>query len=172
MNISGKVALVTGASSGIGRRQSQVMAAAGAKVILLARREEGLDEVRDSITERGGHAACLAADLLDKLSSMAEISNQATVIFGGVDILINAAGLNYREDVDAITPDSWRRTIDLNLTVPFFLAREFIPGMREKGWGRIVNLASLQSSRAFQGGLAYGASKGGIAQLTRAMAQA
>ena len=166
------MALVTGASSGIGRRQSQVMAAAGAKVILLARREEGLDEVRDSITERGGHAVCLAADLLDKLSSMAEISNQATVIFGGVDILINAAGLNYREDVDAITPDSWRRTIDLNLTVPFFLAREFIPGMREKGWGRIVNLASLQSSRAFQGGLAYGASKGGIAQLTRAMAQA
>ena len=71
-----------------------------------------------------------------------------------------------------MTLDGWRTTIDLNLAAPFFLARALVPAMRQKAWGRIVNVASLQSARAFPGGLAYGASKGGIAQLTRAMADA
>jgi NAD(P)-dependent dehydrogenase (short-subunit alcohol dehydrogenase family) len=68
--------------------------------------------------------------------------------------------------------DSWDATLNLNLAVPFFLARELVPAMQQRGWGRIVNIASLQSTRAFPNGLAYGASKGGITQLTRAMAEA
>jgi len=71
-----------------------------------------------------------------------------------------------------VTPEGWQITLDLNLAVPFFLAQAMVPAMKAKGWGRIVNFASLQTTRAFPGGLAYGASKGGIAQLTRAMAQA
>jgi len=92
--------------------------------------------------------------------------------FGSIDILINAAGVNFRQAVEEITLDSWDRTLNLNLAVPFFLARELVPAMQERGWGRIINIASLQSSRAFPNGLAYGASKGGISQLTRAMSEA
>jgi NAD(P)-dependent dehydrogenase (short-subunit alcohol dehydrogenase family) len=73
---------------------------------------------------------------------------------------------------DAVTPEGWDVTINLNLAVPFFLSQHMVPAMKEKGWGRIVNFASLQSHRAFPGGLSYGASKGGVAQLTRAMAEA
>ena len=92
--------------------------------------------------------------------------------FGAPDILVHAAGINTREAADGITPGGWDITLTLNLAVPFFLSQHLVPGMKERGWGRIVNFASLQSHRAFPGGLAYGASKGGIAQLTRAMAQA
>ena len=79
--------------------------------------------------------------------------------------------------IRAATPDdvdleTWRHTIDLNLSVPFFLAQKLVPAMSEQGWGRIINIASLQSHRAFANGLAYGASKGGVVQLTRAMAEA
>ena len=77
-----------------------------------------------------------------------------------------------RQPADEITPESWDETLDLNLKAPFFLARALVEPMRAKGWGRIINIASLQSARAFENGLAYGTSKGGIAQLTRAMAEA
>ena len=97
---------------------------------------------------------------------------EAIAMTGPVDILCNTAGVNFREAPDAISLESWDRTLNLNLTVPFFLARELVPSMRERGWGRIINIASLQSRRAFANGIAYGASKGGVDQLTRAMAQA
>jgi NAD(P)-dependent dehydrogenase (short-subunit alcohol dehydrogenase family) len=92
--------------------------------------------------------------------------------FGTPDILVNAAGLNLRQPADQVTAEGWRDTIHLNLTVPFFLGPGAGSGMREKGWGRIINFASLQSRRAFANGIAYGASKGGVEQLTRAMAEA
>ena len=92
--------------------------------------------------------------------------------FGAPDILINAAGINTREAADQVTAEGWRTTLDLNLSSPFFLAQALVPAMRDRGWGRIVNFASLQTARAFPGGIAYGASKGGVGQLTRAMAEA
>ncbi|MEL6313902.1 MAG: SDR family oxidoreductase, partial [Pseudomonadota bacterium] len=92
--------------------------------------------------------------------------------FGPPDILVTAAGINTRETADDVTIGGWTTTLNLNLAAPFFLAQELVPAMKAKGWGRILNFASLQTTRAFPGGLAYGASKGGIAQLTRAMAEA
>lgn len=169
--LQGKTALVTGASSGIGRRQAFALAQAGASVVLLGRRQANLDEAVSEITTAGGNAVALAADLNDRTALQA-IQAKADEAFGSVDIIINAAGVNFREPVDEITLDSWDKTINLNLAVPFFLSREFVPGMMRNGWGRVINIASLQSSRAFANGLAYGASKGGVAQLTRAMAQA
>jgi NAD(P)-dependent dehydrogenase (short-subunit alcohol dehydrogenase family) len=169
-DLTGKVALVTGASSGIGRRQAQALARAGASVVLLGRREEQLVSTVAEIEASAGKAAFLAADLADR-DSLAGIANQAADPFGTIDILINAAGVNLRQPADKITLESWDETLNLNLAVPFFLARELVPGMQAKAWGRIINIASLQSSRAFANGLAYGASKGGIAQLTRAMAE-
>ena len=170
-DLAGKVALVTGATSGIGRHQALVLASAGASVVLLGRRAEKLQEAVSEIEARGGRAAPLAADLGDR-GRLPLIAEQAALPFGSVDVLINAAGVNLREPVDEITAQSWDTTLNLNLAVPFFLSRELVPGMVAKGWGRIINLASLQSSRAFENGLAYGASKGGVAQLTRAMAEA
>jgi gluconate 5-dehydrogenase len=103
---------------------------------------------------------------------MADLVRDAGAFFGAPDILVNAAGVNLREAPEAITPESWQQTLTLNLSIPFFLARACVEGMRAKGGGRIINIASLQSSRAMPNGMAYGASKGGVAQLTRAMAEA
>ena len=170
-DLSGKVALVTGASSGIGQRQALALSAAGARVVVLGRRQQQLDQTVAQIEASGGHAAALAADL-DKRENLAQIATQAALPFGDIDILINAAGVNLRQPAADITFESWDQTINLNLAIPFFLARELLPAMCSRGWGRIINIASLQSSRAFANGLAYGASKGGVAQLTRAMAEA
>jgi NAD(P)-dependent dehydrogenase (short-subunit alcohol dehydrogenase family) len=170
-SLTGKVALVTGGTSGIGRRQALALAKAGAAVVLLGRREAQLNEAVADIEAVGGRAAALPADLSDR-GLLRGIAERAAQPFGSIDILINAAGVNFRQAVDEITFESWDKTLNLNLAVPFFLARELVPAMKKNGWGRIVNIASLQSSRAFPNGLAYGASKGGVSQLTRAMTEA
>ncbi len=170
-DLTGRVAMVTGAGSGIGRRIACALAAAGASVVLAARREARLAEAQQEIASAGGRAAVLARDLGDPVR-LDEAAAAAAQPFGAPDILVNAAGVNLREPWQEITPESWRRTLEINLTVPFFLARALVPAMREKGWGRVINIASLQSQRAFANGMAYGASKGGVAQLTRAMAEA
>ena len=170
-DLTGKVALVTGASSGIGERQSLALAEAGASVVLLGRREQQLQQAVETIKRGGGEAAALAADLSSR-ESIPDIAGQAALPFGDIDIVINAAGVNLRQPVDEITLETWDQTINLNLAVPFFLSRELVVAMKKRGWGRVINIASLQSSRAFANGLPYGASKGGVSQLTRAMAEA
>ena len=167
-DLSGHVALVTGASSGLGRRAALVLSMAGASVDALARREDALASLVD---EAPGPVAALPADLSDR-DGLAEVAQRAAEPFGAPDIVVHAAGINTREVADNVTPEGWDVTINLNLGVPFFLSQQLVPAMKEKGWGRIVNFASLQSHRAFPGGLSYGASKGGVAQLTRAMAEA
>lgn len=166
--VEGKVALVTGASSGLGRASANFLAKAGAKVVGLARRTDALEAWR---VEAGGQTAAIVADL-GAMQDFESLAADVSRPFGTPDILINAAGLNLRQQADQVTAEGWRDTIHLNLTVPFFLAQALVPGMRQKGWGRIINFASLQSRRAFADGIAYGASKGGVEQLTRAMAEA
>ena len=167
-DLSGHVALVTGASSGLGRRAALVLAQSGAKVVALARRVDALKSLED---EAPGSLIALPADLSDR-DGLAELARRAAEPFGAPDIVVHAAGINTRETADDVTPEGWDVTLNLNLAVPFFLTQALVPAMKEKGWGRIVNFASLQSHRAFPGGLSYGASKGGVAQLTRAMAEA
>ena len=168
LDIDGRVTVVTGASGGIGRALASAFAEAGAKVVGTARRAEALDSWRRETT---GATAAVAGDIAGP-EAAAEMAEALAEPFGPPDILINAAGLNTREATDDVTVQGWRATIDINLATPFFLAQAFVPAMKDKGWGRILNIASLQSERAFPGGLAYGASKGGVAQLTRAMAEA
>lgn len=170
-DLSGAVALVTGGSSGIGRRIGLALSRAGASVVLAARRADRLDAAKGEIESEGARAACLVADIGDT-AELEAIAARAAEPFGAPDILINAAGVNLREAAEDVTIESWNRTLALNLTAPFFLSRALVAGMKDKGRGKIVNIASLQSARAFPKGIAYGASKGGVAQLTRAMAEA
>ncbi len=170
-SLAGRCALVTGASSGIGRQMAQTLARAGADVVLVARREDRLAEVAGVIADGGGRAYALPADLGQR-DEVARVAAAAREPFGAPDILVNAAGINPRQSADKVSWDTWDATLHLNLSVPFFLARELVAGMRAKGGGNIINIASLQSFRAFADGAPYGASKSGIVQLTRSMAEA
>ncbi len=166
-DLTGKTACVTGASSGLGRHVASFLARNGATVVGVARRKEQLSEWQASVPNK---TYAITADLSDK-AILADIASQVIETAGNPDILINAAGINTRQAGDDVTPEAWAVTLDLNLTAPFFLAQSFVSGMKEKKWGRIVNFASLQTYRAFPGGIAYGATKAGIAQVTRAMAE-
>lgn len=167
-DLTGRVACVTGASSGLGRQVAQALAGAGARVVGVARRAEALAQMQAGI---GPSAATVVADVADR-DRIGALVNQVTSKFGAPDILVHAAGINTRQAADDVTPDGWDATLALNLSAPFFLSQTMVPAMKQKGWGRIVNFASLQTTRAFPGGIAYGATKAGIAQLTRAMAEA
>lgn len=167
-DVTGKVACVTGASSGLGRQAATLLAGAGAQVVGVARRIEELNAWSEAAA---GETACVAADLVDR-NSLRDVAAQVSDPFGAVDILINAAGINTRQHADEVTDEGWNITLDLNLAAPFFLAQALVPAMKARGWGRIVNFASLQSRRAFVNGISYGASKGGVEQMTRAMAEA
>ncbi|MEM8663478.1 MAG: SDR family oxidoreductase [Pseudomonadota bacterium] len=167
--LRGRPALVTGASSGIGRQLAIALARAGAPVVALARRADALDDVVAEIKAGGGEATALRADLANEPAGA--IAEHAARPFGAIVTLINAAGVNLREPAEAVTHESWDETLALNLKVPFFLAQSLVKGMINAGGGSIVNFGSLQSYRAFENGLAYGASKGGVIQLTRAMAR-
>ena len=170
-DLTGRIALVTGGSSGIGLAMGRALAGAGAAVVLVARRDDALREAVQCVSAAGGRAAHVACDVSER-SELGECVAQAAAHFGAPDILVNAAGINLREPIERITAQSWDQQILLNLSVPFFLARQLVPGMIAKRRGRIINVASLQSQRAFPDGAPSGASKGGIVQLTRAMAEA
>jgi len=168
LDLTGRVACVTGASAGLGQRSAIALAAAGAKVVGVARRVEALDAWAAAT---GPKAAVVAADLSQR-DQIEEIAKNIAAPFGAPDILVHAAGINTREAADDVTAEGWDVTMNLNLAAPFFLSQAFAPAMKAKGWGRIVNFASLQTTRAFPGGISYGTSKAGIGQLTRAMAEA
>jgi gluconate 5-dehydrogenase len=170
-SLADHVALVTGASSGIGRTMAIALAAAGARVLLVARNEPALRDVRAEIEGDGGRAHALACDLSVR-NAAATLAHAAAAPFGPPDILVNSAGVNIRKPMLEVTEDDWELTLRLNLEVPFFLAQHLVPAMIERGCGRIINIASLQSVRAFPNSGPYGASKGGVAQLTRAQAEA
>lgn len=172
-NISGHVALVTGGSSGIGRAMAFCLAEAGAAVIHVAlpSEEAALKEAVRDVENIHGRAAWLTCDVSD-MDALEKMAQKAPSFFGPPDILVNAAGINLRQPWEKISSDTWDRQLDINLKAPFFLARYLVPGMQKNGWGKIINIASLQSERAFPNSVPYGASKGGVMQLTRAMAEA
>jgi NAD(P)-dependent dehydrogenase (short-subunit alcohol dehydrogenase family) len=170
-SLEGRVALVTGASSGIGQAIALALSAAGASVVLVARRVEPLQASCRRIVSSGGKAAAVGCDLAVR-DELARCADEACTHFGPPDILVSAAGVNLRRPMLEVDAAGWDATMRINLEAPFFLAQKLAPAMIERRWGRIINIASLQSVRAFGDSAAYGASKGGVMQLTRAQAQA
>lgn len=169
-DITGKIALVTGGNSGIGEAMAKALGYAGAQVILAARREKELEAAAQAMKKEGIAADFIPCDL-SSAESVGVCADEALRRHGQVDILINAAGVNLRQPFAEITPESWNLQLALHLSAPFFLTQKLAPVMARNKWGRIINIASLQSYRAFANSAPYGAGKGGIVQLTRAIAQ-
>jgi NAD(P)-dependent dehydrogenase (short-subunit alcohol dehydrogenase family) len=170
-SLDGRVALVTGGSSGIGRAIARALAGAGARVLLLARGEDALAAAAAAIRKAGGTAAWVSADLGDRTSALRG-AERAAAVFGEPDILVNSAGINLRPPMNALTIAEWDQTMAVNLTAPFLLGQRFGPVMAGRGWGRIINVASQQAVRAFGRSGGYGASKGGLVSLTRSQSEA
>lgn len=172
-DLTGHVALVTGGSSGIGRAIAFSLAEAGADVVHVALpgEEKALEDAVHDVEKIGKKAAFLTCDVSD-LDALTATAKASASFFGAPDILVNAAGINLRQSWEDVSAETWDKTLAINLKAPFFLARLLIPGMQKKGWGKIINIASLQSERAFPNSVPYGAAKGGVMQLTRAMAEA
>lgn len=168
--LGGRTALVTGGNSGIGEAMAHALGLAGARVLLVARRKEELCAAAKRLHADTIDATWLAADLTD-VEALRAMQREAVRRLGSIDILVNAAGVNLRQPFTEVTPQSWQTQIALHLGAPFFLTQAVAPGMAERGWGRILNIASLQSFRAFGNSAPYGAGKGGVVQLTRAIAQ-
>ena len=169
-SLENKVALITGGTSGLGKMMALALAKAGAFVWIASSRDNA-DETLQEIKQQGSNGSFVqvdvtSSDALEKTVSY--ILKQSSRI----DILIHAAGINPRTSAEELTLNDWQKTIDINLTAPFYLSQLVADTMRENNWGRIINIASLQSLRAFDNSIPYGASKGGVMQLTRALAQA
>jgi gluconate 5-dehydrogenase len=167
-DLGGRTALVTGGSSGLGEAMAQALGLAGARVILMARRADVLAQSAERLRSQGIQVETVACDLATP--EAAQQGARDVLALGAVDILVNAAGVNLREPFAEVTPESWMTQIHLHLSAPFFLTQALAPAMKQRGWGRIINIASLQSVRAFPNSAPYGAGKGGIVQLTRAIA--
>ena len=145
-SLSGRTAVVTGASSGIGRHMAGVLARGGAAVVLLARREAELVGLSDEIPAAGGSVSFVATSLSGDMDFRG-LADTLSLPFGPPDVLVNTAGVNLRQHADEVTPEGWHRTIDLNLTVPFFLAQALLPGDAGEGGMAATSSISRHFSR-------------------------
>jgi len=169
-DLAGKVALVTGASSGLGLRFSECLAENGAAVVLVARRRERLDALQARIESSGGRALAVEADVRDR-AAMRAAFDAAETAFGTVTILVNNAGIGYAGRAVEMPEDEWRRVLDTDLDAVFFWAQEAARRMlaARKG-GSIVNIASVLGFRVAKGVLAYATAKAAVVQLTQGLA--
>ena len=171
-SLDGRVAVVTGGSSGIGQEMARALALAGAQVVLVARDQVRLVVAADTLKAAGGsEVAWVSADLALR-DEVARAATEAEAAFGPPDILVNCAGINLRPPLASLTAADWDLTMAVNLTAPFLLGQRFGPLMAARGWGRIINVTSQQAQRAFADSGGYGASKGGLAALTRSQSEA
>ena len=165
------MAVVTGGSSGIGAGMASALSRAGARVVLVARDPSRLRAAADGMRALGGEVTWVSADLGDR-GEVERAGAAAAEAFGAPDVLVNCAGINVRPPLGALSVEDWDLTMAVNLTAPFLLGQRFGPAMADRGWGRIINVTSQQAQRAFGNSGGYGASKGGLASLTRSQSEA
>jgi gluconate 5-dehydrogenase len=170
-SLRGRVAVVTGGSSGIGRAMAAALGRAGARVVLVARGPGPLADTVATLTADGVTATAVAVDLADRAAVRVATERMAQS-YGEPDILVNAAAVNRRPPLPELSEDDWDATMAANLTAPFLLGQRFGPVMAARGWGRILNVVSQQAFRAYGNSGAYGVSKAGLVALTRSQAEA
>lgn len=169
--LDGKIAVVTGGSTGIGRAMAWALGMQGAKLVLVARTRAALDETVGAFANDGIDARAVVADLATDAERNRAISACNAAFGRSPDILINNAANNIRKPLPELSDEDIRATLALNLEAPLALIRAFAPAMAERGWGRIVNMGSQQTNRAFNNSGVYGVTKGAIASLTRSTAE-
>ena len=167
--LKGKVTIVTGGGSGIGRAIALALAAGGARVAVLGRRQEPLEGVVKEISQVGGEAIALAADVTRDAEGR-KAAEETEKVFGRIDVLVNNAGALSVSTVDSISEEEWDRVLATNLKGPFLMSRAVLPAMRRVGGGSIINIGSVLGLVAMRDRAAYCASKGGVTLLTKAMA--
>jgi len=168
MPFNGKSVIVTGATSGIGRAAAEAFGREGASVTLVGRNETALGEVAARIQASGGKAAGCAADLTTTAAATT-IVDAALRAFGGIDVLINAAGVIASGTLEQTTDETWDLMVAVNMTAPFRLMRAAMPHLKDRK-GAVVNVSSVNGLRSFPGVLAYNVSKAGVDHLTRCAA--
>jgi 2-dehydro-3-deoxy-D-gluconate 5-dehydrogenase len=170
-DLTGRVALVTGGNGGIGLGMARAFAGAGASVAIAARNAEKAEGAIALLKQSGARAAFVQVDVDDEASCRAMVK-ETVERFGGLDILVANAGIAIRKRPEEYTPDEWRKVIDTNLNGAFYSAQAVYPEMRKRGRGKIITIGSMMSIFAAPFAPAYAASKGGVVQLTKALATA
>jgi NAD(P)-dependent dehydrogenase (short-subunit alcohol dehydrogenase family) len=168
--LQGKRVLITGAGRGIGRAVAEEFASAGASVVVASRTTSELDALVEAIQAKGGAAAAATCDVGDDASVAACVA-MAEETFGGIDILVNSAGISPSAPLHHHTIELWNEVLNVNLTGAFRLTQAVLPGMQEGGWGRIIHLASIAGKTGMEYVSAYCASKHGLLGFIRAVSQ-
>jgi NAD(P)-dependent dehydrogenase (short-subunit alcohol dehydrogenase family) len=164
-----KVAIVTGASKGLGKAMALALGRAGAKLALVSRNTETLKSVAEEVANTGGDARVFGADVSDE-GQVRRLENEVLKSFGAVHILINNAGINLRKNLVDFTLEEWRTVLDSNLTSVFLMCRSIVPHIKSQSYGRIINVSSIMGHVSIAGRSAYSASKTALLGLTRALA--
>ena len=168
-NPAGKVALITGASKGLGKAMALALSKAGATIVLVSRDGAKLASVQREIQDAGGKADSFVADVRDEMS-VGQLAREVEAKSGKVQILINNAGINIRKNLTEFSLEEWQSVIDTNLTSVFLMCRAFVPHMKGSGYGRIIQMTSIMSHVSLPQRTAYSASKAALLGLIRALA--
>jgi gluconate 5-dehydrogenase len=168
-DLTGHVAIVTGTSRGLGQYFARALAGAGADLVLTSRTLDSLKPFQEQVEALGRKAVCLELDVRDK-DSIERMAAAAEEAYGKIDILVNNAGMNIRKPALDVTWEDWNQILDTNLRGSFFVAQAVAKRMVPRGYGRIINIGSVTSVNGYAGLGPYGASRGGIRQLTMSLA--
>jgi NAD(P)-dependent dehydrogenase (short-subunit alcohol dehydrogenase family) len=169
IDLSGRTAVITGGSRGLGEAMAMALSEAGARIALVARDAKRLESVRDAIAERGGTAALFLGDVTRE-EDVAAVARAITERFDHPQILINNAGSNIRKDLVDFKLEEFRSVVDSSLISTFLMCRAFVPGMKGSGYGRILNMSSIMGHISLPGRTAYSSAKAALLGLTRALA--
>jgi NAD(P)-dependent dehydrogenase (short-subunit alcohol dehydrogenase family) len=169
INLKGRTAVITGGNRGLGEAMAKDLSAAGAHLALVARDRPRLEKVRDEIAAQGGIAEVFVADVTRE-NEVAALADAVKARFGNPQILVNSAGINLRKNLVDFTLEEFRSVLDASLISTFLMCRAFVPGMKGRGYGRILNLSSIMSHVSIPGRAAYSSAKAALLGLTKALA--